>query len=154
MHPLHISILYILKWLCTVRTSKPNDAARWLRWTTLAVHWKMGHYLTRLLPWSTSSVRGTFRRHIKPLRSAFDWHGATMDAARKHNKGQLFHLTKATELKCVARDGWVLGESVWHRQRNLPGPKLIQCYFISCLSCFKGHGESSGKLSGGHGCSH
>lgn len=29
-----------------------------------------------------------------------------MDAAREHNKGQLFHLTKMTGLKCVAHDGW------------------------------------------------
>lgn len=29
-----------------------------------------------------------------------------MDAAREHNQGQWFHLTKMTELKCVAHDGW------------------------------------------------
>lgn len=29
-----------------------------------------------------------------------------MDAAREHNKGQLFHLTAVTGLKCVAHDGW------------------------------------------------
>lgn len=77
----------------------------------------------------------------------------------EHNKGQLLHLIKMTGLKRVAHDGWFwvnLFDTVKETWQvpHMESPKLIQYYFIRTLSCFKGHGESSGKLSGGHGCSH
>lgn len=79
-------------------------------WIVSVVEWvcirQMGHYMTHLLEWIGNRAHCILRWHIKPLRIALDWHAATKDAAREHNKGQLFHLTKATGLKRVPHDGW------------------------------------------------
>lgn len=88
-----------------------------------------------------------------------------MDAVTAHNKGQFLHLSKLTGLKRVACDGWFrvnLFDTLrgnGKKNKNLAGPsyggsKLILCYFIRALSCFKGHAESSGKMSEGQGHSH
>lgn len=69
-----------------------------------------------------------------------------MDAVTAHNKGQFSHLSKLTGLKRVACDGWfrvnlfdTLGGGGTLAGPSYGGSKLILCYFIRALSCFKGH---------------
>lgn len=69
----------------------------------------------------------------------------------EHNKGQLFHLTKMTELKRVLHNGWFwvnLFDTVKEAWQvcHIENPNLFSVILSGPLSCFKGHRESSGKI--------